>query len=77
MYRYKSNSLPPPPPPNLPPPVPTPLNNHNKPATKNKKKLCFNSLKKDTCNSLNDVEHFLCNFNSFVKYIKLYNLFKK
>lgn len=42
-----------------------------------KKKFDFKSLKKDTCTSLCDVEHFLCNFSSFVKYVKLYDLLKK
>lgn len=41
-----------------------------------KKKLNFKTCKKNTLNSLNEVEHFLKNFNSFVKYIKLYKLFK-
>ncbi len=41
-----------------------------------KKKLCFKSCKKNTINSLNEVEHFLRNFNSFVKYIKLYKILK-
>lgn len=88
MYRYRSNPVPPPhppklppphmpPPPPAPPPPPKPLNKCAKPPAKKKKKLCFKSLKKDTCSSLNDVEHFLCNFSSFIKYIKLYNLLKK
>lgn len=42
-----------------------------------KKKFDFKSFKKNTCESLDEVEYFLCNFSSFVKYIKLYNLFKK
>ena len=39
-------------------------------------KLSFKSLKCNTCKSLNDVECFLCNFSTFLKYIKLYNLLK-
>lgn len=39
-------------------------------------KLSFNSLKCNTCKSLNDVECFLCNFSTFLKYMKLYNLLK-
>ena len=41
-----------------------------------KKKLDFKCLKKDTCKSLNDVEYFLNNFTSTLKYIKLINLLK-
>ena len=39
-------------------------------------KLSFKTLKCNTCQSLNDVEYFLCNFSTFLKYIKLYNLLK-
>lgn len=75
MYRYIPNFVPPP---RLPPPPPhKPFNNHTKPPIKKKKSLCFKSLKKETCTSLNDVEHFLYNLNFFIKYIKLYNLLKK
>lgn len=45
------------------------------PPTK-KKKLNFKTCKKNTLNSLNEVEYFLRNFNNFTKYIKLYKLFK-
>ena len=41
-----------------------------------KKKLNFNTCKKNTINSLNQVEHFLRNFNGFVRYIKLYKILK-
>lgn len=41
-----------------------------------KKKLNFKCLKKDTINSLNEVEHFLCNFQNIYKYIKLYKILK-
>lgn len=55
------------------------LNNRSSSNTQpsTKKKVCFKSLKKDTCSALNDVEHFLCNFESYMKYIKLYKLLKK
>lgn len=70
-YNYRCNN-PLPPPPKPPPPKPPP-----KPGPKKKKKFDFKALKKDTCKSLNDVEHFLCNFNNFVKYIELYKILKK
>ncbi|MBQ2938052.1 MAG: hypothetical protein IJE05_04150 [Clostridia bacterium] len=41
-----------------------------------KKKIDFKACKKNTINSLNQVEHFLRNFNGFVKYIKLYKILK-
>lgn len=41
-----------------------------------KKKLNFKTCKKNTINSLNQVEHFLRNFNSFAKYVKLYKILK-
>ena len=41
-----------------------------------KKKINFKCCKDNTLCSLNEVEHFLRNFNSFTKYIKLYKLFK-
>lgn len=41
-----------------------------------KKKLNFKSCKKNTLNSLNEVEHFLRNFKHFSKYIKLYKILK-
>lgn len=41
-----------------------------------KKKLNFKCCKDNTLCSLNEVEHFLRNFNNFKKYIKLYKLFK-
>ena len=43
---------------------------------KNQKKLSFKSLKNNTLSSLNEVEHFLNNFQNAIKYIKLYKLFK-
>lgn len=44
-------------------------------APKNKK-LNFKTCKKNTLNSLNEVEHFLRNFSGFTKYIKLYKILK-
>ena len=41
-----------------------------------KKKLNFKTCKKNTVNSLNEVEHFLRNFNNFTRYIKLYKILK-
>ncbi len=64
-YLYNRSDKPLPPPPPKPPP--------NKPP---KKKFDFKCLKKDTCNSLNDVECFLNNFTSTWKYIKLIKLLK-
>lgn len=49
--------------------------NRNTSSTDNKK-FNFKNIKKNTCESLNDIEHFLCNFSTFVKCIKLYNLLK-
>ena len=42
-----------------------------------KKHFDFNSYKKNTINSINDVEYFLNNFNKFVKYLKVYKIIKK
>ena len=44
---------------------------------KNKKHFNFDLYKKNTLNSLNDVEYFLNNFNHFFKYLKLYKIIKK
>ena len=41
-----------------------------------KKKLDLKCIKKDTYKSLNDVEYFLNNFTSSLKYIKLIKLLK-
>lgn len=62
----------PPPPPPKPPAPPKPP----KHLPKKKNKFDIICFKKDACKSLHDVEHFLCNFNYFIKYIKLYNLLK-
>lgn len=44
--------------------------------SKNKKKLSLKKLKKNTINSLNEVELFLHNFKKFSDYIKLYKILK-
>ena len=48
----------------------------SKPAPPPKKKFDFKTLKNNTCSSLNDVECFLNNFCTTLKYIKLINLLK-
>lgn len=57
---------PPPPPPPKPKPPP------KKPSLPKKKKLNFKTCKKNTINSLNEVEHFLNDFQGFWDYIRLY-----
>lgn len=52
------------------PPIRPPLN------PSKKKKLNFKSCKNNTINSLNEVEYFLRNIHGFMKYVKLYKLFK-
>lgn len=47
-----------------------------KPSPHKKKKLNFKTCKKNTLNSLNEVEHFLRDFKHFSKYIKLYKILK-
>ena len=47
-----------------------------KPSPPKKKKLDFKTCKKNTMNSLNEVEHFLRDFKHFSKYIKLYKILK-
>ena len=42
-----------------------------------KKHFDFNSYKKNTINSINDVEYFLNNFNKVIKYLKVYKIIKK
>ena len=49
-----------------PPPLPP------KPSPPKKKKLNFKTCKKNTINSLNEVEHFLNDFQGLWDYIKLY-----
>ena len=51
-------------------------NKGGKKSPPHKKKLSFKTCKKNTINSLNDVEYFLRNFNKFIKYIKLYKILK-
>lgn len=41
-----------------------------------KKKINFKTCKKNTLNSLNEVEHFLRNIHNFTNYIKLYKILK-
>lgn len=41
-----------------------------------KNKFNFKNFKKNTITSLNDVEHFLNDFHSFWKYVKLYKILK-
>ena len=41
-----------------------------------KKKVTFKQMRKNTVSSLNDVEKFLGDFKHFIKYVKLYKLFK-
>ena len=43
---------------------------------KKTKKNKFDIIKKNTINSLNDVETFLNNFQKFKNYIKLYKILK-
>ena len=79
--RYLEQKCPPPnpqkppcPPPKPPPPKPPPP----KPGSKKpkKKKVDFKTLKKNTCQSLNEVEYFLNNFQRFTNCIKLYKILK-
>ncbi len=44
------------------------------PHTKNK--FNFSKYKTNTINSLNDVEHFLNDFNRLFKYVKLFKILK-
>lgn len=41
-----------------------------------KNKLDFNQKKENTLTSLNEVENFLINYKHFIKYVKLYKLFR-
>ena len=41
-----------------------------------KKKFDFKVYKKNTINSLNEVECFLNNFKKFSRYVRLYKIFK-
>ena len=51
--------------------LPSPSNKPHK-----KKKIDIKKLKKNTCNSLYEVEYFLNNFHKFTNYIKLYKILK-
>ncbi len=55
-------------------------NNQNNRGEKNpppKKSFDFKLYKKNTINSLNDVEYFLNNFQHYSKYFKLFKIMKK
>ena len=41
-----------------------------------KNKFNFNRKKENTLTSLYDVENFLYNYKNFIKYVKLYKLFR-
>lgn len=43
---------------------------------KSNNKVTFKQRKENTLASLNEVENFLFNYKHFMKYIKLYKLFK-
>ena len=42
-----------------------------------KEKFDFKKKKENTLASLNEVENFLFNYKHFIKYVKLYNWFRK
>ena len=65
---YRCEKPIPPPPPHKPKPPPPP----KKPSPPKKKKLNFKTCKKNTINSLNEVEHFLNDFQNFWDYNRLY-----
>lgn len=52
-------------------------NNRGEKKSPPKKSFNFNLCKKNTINSINDVEHFLNNFRHYFKYFKLYKIMKK
>lgn len=76
LYRCENHKTPPKNPPcKCPPPPPhTPQKNlvPPPPPPPKKKKLNFKTCKKNTINSLNEVEHFLNDFQGFWDYIRLY-----
>ena len=45
-------------------------------SNKKVKKMDFKKMKKNTFNSLSEVEYFLRDFKQFSKYIKLYKILK-
>lgn len=74
LYRCENHKTPPKNPPCKcpPPPPPKPKPTPKKPSPPKKKKLNFKTCKKNTINSLNEVEHFLNDFQGFWDYIRLY-----
>lgn len=54
-----------------------PNENNDRGDKKSPPKKNFNLYKKNTLNSLYDVEHFLNNFHHYFKYFKLYKIMKK
>lgn len=74
LYRCENHKTPPKNPPCKcpPPPPPKPKPPPKKPSPPKKKKLNFKTCKKNTINSLNEVEHFLNDFQGFWDYIRLY-----
>ena len=52
-------------------------NNRGEKKSPHNKTFNFNLFKKNTINSINDVEHFLNNFHHYFKYFKLYGILKK
>ncbi len=52
-------------------------NNRGEKNSPPKKSFDFKCCKKNTINSLYDVEHFLNNFQHYFKYFKLYKIMKK
>ncbi len=52
-------------------------NNRGEKFSPQKKSFNFKLYKKNTINSLNDVEYFLNNFNTYFKYYKFLKFFKK
>ena len=52
-------------------------NNQNNRGEKNSPLKKINLYKKNTINSLHDVEYFLNNFQHYFKYFKLYKIMKK
>ena len=51
-------------------------NNRGEKKSPPKKSFDFKLYKKNTMNSLKDVEHFLNNFQHYFKYYKLFKFFK-
>ncbi len=52
-------------------------NNRGEEKSAKKKSLHFDLYKKNTLNSIHDVECFLNNFHHYIKYLKLYKIMKK